>query len=258
MLTWNLWWRFGNWEERQPAIEATLRSLDVDVVALQETWPEQAEHLADTLGWNHAFSGTRPSDRHPNGFGNAILSRHPIRTTREITLPALEGPAYRSALFAQIVGPTTIDVYTTHLAHRFSESPTRVAQLTALSDFVCDHSPTNDGAGQPTLLMGDLNAVPDSDEIRRLTGRATPYHPESVWSDAWEQVGQGTGITWSDANPYTGASTWPNRRIDYVLSRWPRTAPTGNPASATLVGREPIDGVVASDHWGVLVEIVTG
>src|SRR5262245_33223956 len=38
VLTWNLWWRFGPWQARQPAIIATLRRIDADVIALQETW----------------------------------------------------------------------------------------------------------------------------------------------------------------------------------------------------------------------------
>ena len=68
VLTWNLWWQFGPWEARQPAIAATLRRLAPDVVCLQEVWaerdaPSQAERLADALGGYHvayeAAAGTR-------------------------------------------------------------------------------------------------------------------------------------------------------------------------------------------------------
>ncbi len=34
VLTWNIWWRFGPWERRRPAIGATLARLDADVIAL--------------------------------------------------------------------------------------------------------------------------------------------------------------------------------------------------------------------------------
>src|SRR6516165_6423090 len=55
VLTWNLWWRFGPWEQRQPAIAATLDRLAPDVVCLQEVWAapdgeRQAERLAAGLG----------------------------------------------------------------------------------------------------------------------------------------------------------------------------------------------------------------
>ena len=54
VATWNVWWRFGPWEERQPAIAETLRRIDADVIALQEVWdvddgPGQSEALADAL-----------------------------------------------------------------------------------------------------------------------------------------------------------------------------------------------------------------
>ena len=54
VATWNLWWRFGPWEERQPAIIDWLRRIDADVLALQEVADDgesnQAKMLAGELG----------------------------------------------------------------------------------------------------------------------------------------------------------------------------------------------------------------
>ena len=36
VASWNLWWRFGPWADRQPAIDATLQRIAPDVVCLQE------------------------------------------------------------------------------------------------------------------------------------------------------------------------------------------------------------------------------
>ncbi|WP_327729180.1 endonuclease/exonuclease/phosphatase family protein [Streptomyces sp. NBC_00487] len=47
VVTWNLWWRFGPWQERQKAILAVLRELRPDVVGLQEVWEQGGEHSAD-------------------------------------------------------------------------------------------------------------------------------------------------------------------------------------------------------------------
>ena len=41
--TWNVQWQFGDWEERQPAIADVLRTLDADVIMLQESWRGQVE-----------------------------------------------------------------------------------------------------------------------------------------------------------------------------------------------------------------------
>ena len=51
VVTWNLWWRFGPWAERQKAIVAVLRELRPDVVGLQEVWADRrsGENLAAWL-----------------------------------------------------------------------------------------------------------------------------------------------------------------------------------------------------------------
>ncbi|GAB2992846.1 hypothetical protein GCM10023080_068540 [Streptomyces pseudoechinosporeus] len=62
VVTWNVWWRFGPWEQRRKAILAVLRDLRPDVVGLQEVWAcggeNLAEWLADELGlyWTWAAS----------------------------------------------------------------------------------------------------------------------------------------------------------------------------------------------------------
>jgi len=112
----------------------------------------------------------------------------------------------------------------------------------------------------PVILGGDLNAVPDSDEIRMITGRMDGV-AGIVMSDAWEQVGTGDGWTWTRDNPYSADTAWPNRRIDYVMVSWPRPKPTGNPLAACLAATGPveIDGdlVWASDHAAVVVDLTT-
>ena len=36
LVNWNLWWRFGPWQERRSAIESVLRDLVPDIVFVQE------------------------------------------------------------------------------------------------------------------------------------------------------------------------------------------------------------------------------
>jgi hypothetical protein len=76
VLTWNVWWRFGSWEERQPAIAATIERLDPDIVCLQETWPEAVEALAASLGLHQVYASRIDFDGVP--FGNAVLARWPL------------------------------------------------------------------------------------------------------------------------------------------------------------------------------------
>jgi endonuclease/exonuclease/phosphatase family metal-dependent hydrolase len=107
------------------------------------------------------------------------------------------------------------------------------------------------------VLGGDLNAVPDSDEVRMLTGRSASPVRNLVMSDCWEHVGEGAGATWRRDNPYQSITAWPNRRLDYVLVSWPRPKPLGNPVQARLAGIDPVAGVYASDHAAVVVDLIS-
>ena len=110
------------------------------------------------------------------------------------------------------------------------------------------------------IIGADLNAVPDTTEVRLLTGRDAGV-AGIVFSDAWEQTGAGAGPTWRRENPHAADSAWPNRRIDYVLVSWPRPKPVGNPISAEIVGADPVDvdgrAVWPSDHAAIVVDITT-
>ena len=49
VMSWNLWWQFGPWGERLPAIAATLAAVDADVFALQEVWHDGTRSQAAEL-----------------------------------------------------------------------------------------------------------------------------------------------------------------------------------------------------------------
>jgi endonuclease/exonuclease/phosphatase family metal-dependent hydrolase len=255
VVTWNLWWQFGPWESRQPAIEATLAALDADVLCLQEVFVDgerdQAAGLADALGLHHVF-GSR-LDLDGVAFGNAVLSRWAITDHEVRPLPApADADEMRTVIRADIDGPRgALQVFATHLHWRFDHSAIRQDQVVAICRFV-DESPAR---GYPAILCGDFNATPDSDEIRMLTGRAAVPVPKLVFHDAWEMAGEGPGFSWSNANPYAANDLEPDRRIDYVFAGWPKPGGAGHVVRAELVGTAAVDGVVGSDHYGVLAEL---
>jgi endonuclease/exonuclease/phosphatase family metal-dependent hydrolase len=147
-------------------------------------------------------------------------------------------------------------VASTHLDYQFDQSAVRQLQVATVLEAVADHrgDPTAD---LPPIVAGDFNAIPDSDEIRMVTGRAAPPVPGALLSDCWEHVGDGSGSTWRRDNPYQVDSAWPQRRLDYVFVSWPRPKPVGNPVAAWLAGVDPVDGVVPSDHAAVVVDVLT-
>jgi endonuclease/exonuclease/phosphatase family metal-dependent hydrolase len=263
VMTWNLWWRFGAWEQRQRAIVETMRRADPDVICLQEVWVDADTDLASIVGEELGFHTARSAaiGRGGVGFANAVLSRWPIEPIADEALPRRDGtPGHRRVIAGNVESPWgRWPVASTHFDHRFDDSATRERQARRLLELTAQwrSDPTVE---LPVVIGAALNAVADSDEVRLLTGRRDGVGG-IVMSDAWEQVGDGPGWTWRRENPLTADSAWPNRRLDYVLVSWPRAKPVGNPAAAWLVGTEPVDvdgeWVWASDHAGVVVDLVT-
>jgi len=258
VATWNLWWRHGPFEDRQPAVARALGETKADVVGLQEvslSGPDHLRWLAADLGYHCVQAPFGDEDRY--GLGNAIVSRWPISSSAWEYLDVGDMPPHRTVLRATVEAPLgPIDVWTTHLSHGFDQSGLRRSQLQQVAGLVAEARAKHGSDDRfPPVLLGDLNAVPDSDEIRMLTGRSAPAVPGLVFTDCWGQVGQGAGVTYSAANPYVNDSAWPDRRLDYVMVGWPRPRPLGNPIAAELFGIEPLEDVVPSDHYGVVVDL---
>lgn len=262
VMTWNLWWRFGPWQERQGPIAAVVAEQDPDVVLLQEVWgadgTSAAHVLADAVGGHVAITDDT-SPRGGVGFHNAIISRRwPLGDIDSQPLPTEDGrPSHRRVLSAVVASPWgPWPFVTTHLDYRFDQSATRRRQAARLMEIVVARRGTPD-TDLPAVIGGDFNAVPDSDEIRMLTGRAPTPVKGLVLSDCWELAGNGPGATWRDDNPYQLSTAWPNRRLDYLFVSWPRPKPVGNPVATHLAGHEPVDGIWPSDHAAVVADLVT-
>jgi endonuclease/exonuclease/phosphatase family metal-dependent hydrolase len=263
IATWNLWARYGPWEARAPAIEATLRAVDADIVGLQEVWDDgsrnQARELADALGY--VGSVWAPNLTFPDGVqaGNAVISRWPIARGKVRKLPREGAGAQddegeeRIAVLAEVDGPRgAIQVFCAHFSWRDDHSGVRREQARALCAFVRETRPRT----FPAVVVGDLNSEPTSDEIRSLTGLAAVPVPGVVFRDTWRVVnGDAAGYTVSNDNPFDAANLFLDQRIDYVLAGVPKMGGVGHARSCRVFGDQPIDGMWPSDHYGVVAEL---
>jgi endonuclease/exonuclease/phosphatase family metal-dependent hydrolase len=262
VLSWNLWWRYGPWERRRPAIAATLAEVRPDLCGLQEVWGASGENLAAELAerlgmhwcWAVAAEG-RGAEGQELSLGNAILSRWPIAAQAQAELPVggLAGER-RVAVHARVDTPGgALPMFTTHLTYGLGRSRERMAQVRALAEFVAEHAAD---CAYPPVVTGDLNAEPGSDEVRLLGGLLTaPAVPGVVLVDAWRYADPGDpGFTWDHRNGYLANSMVPDSRIDYVLAGLPRRG-RGRVRSAGLAGAAPVAGVWPSDHFAVIAEL---
>jgi endonuclease/exonuclease/phosphatase family metal-dependent hydrolase len=258
VLSWNLWWRFGPWEERLPAIVASIEQLDADLIALQEVWvadgTSSAHVVAEALGYHVEVAHRLELDG--VGFGNAVVSRWPIARAAVRPLPSAGGTEeQRLALLAEVEAPNApVQVISTHLNWRHDESAVRQAQVRELCAFIAAERPRS----YPPVLCGDFNAEPDSDEMRFLRGLTDLDDRSTYYQDAWGQAGDGSGLTqdWR-THPISAAMNVPRKRIDYVLVGDPfqRQGDAGRVLSAERAFHEPMTGVQASDHAGLVVDI---
>ncbi|MFB9378098.1 endonuclease/exonuclease/phosphatase family protein [Kineococcus gynurae] len=283
ILTWNVWWRFGDWRARREVLLDVIRDADPDVVGLQEVWgfadpadPEDnlAWWLADRLGYRWEFSASSAPHRWQNRlrltgedadaadriadieFGNAVLSRHPLRDKH---IERLSGghrdDEGRTALQVTVDLPTgSLPFTTTHLNSAPYDSAVRHRQLGEVVRLVAGEGRR---PGYPPVLTGDFNAVPESDEVRYACGYLTPGPVRDfVLLDAWRFAEPGDpGLTWNRRNPFVARVHQPSARIDYVLVGLAPFSGEGSVLGAHLVGTEPVDGIWPSDHAAIVVDL---
>jgi endonuclease/exonuclease/phosphatase family metal-dependent hydrolase len=249
VVTWNVWHRFGEADERHAALEMELQRVQPDIVCLVESWASDEEkqpaRIAASLGYEYsAFTGGSDPT---SGLG--LVSRWPILEHELFPLREKKG----GALFANIDGPRgAVQLFVVALDWPLSASAERQQQVGELCELVAKKT----SPGYITLLCGDFNAHPDADEMRALTGRTIAPVPDLVFYDAWEIAGDGSpGLTWSNRNPLARIGQYPNRRFDYILSAWPRLGAAGYPVHCEVLGVRGEAEPQISDHYGVLADL---
>jgi endonuclease/exonuclease/phosphatase family metal-dependent hydrolase len=261
------------WEERRFEIADWLDHLEPDVVCFQEVW--ESETSANTAGWlversavewRWCFGGFAfPQDLWPDGslrFGSAILSRWPIDHFELIRLPVDQrpdppGPVYGvqfELLHARTAG---IDVFSTHLAPPPDQAYHRVQQVLFVDEAVRARHDRS-ASPLPPILCGDLNAEPESDEVRFLTSTAVLDGRSTFFQDAWKVAGPEGDPGWTQhpRNPNYAAFGLPRKRIDYVLVGDPfGRHGDGLVQRCELAFHESRTGPIASDHYGLVADV---
>ena len=111
VLSWNLWWRFGDWERRRHAIVDTIRGADprravsAGGVGRNERRRRHGRDPQPRTGLLRS-SSTTSIGRSEIGFTNAVLSRWPNRLLHDEALPRADGsPGHRRIVAATVATP---------------------------------------------------------------------------------------------------------------------------------------------------------
>lgn len=209
-------------------LEAVARAIEAenpDVVALQEVsrgWivngsVDMLQWLAQRLQMPYVWGETEGLT-----WGNAVFSRYPILTAETHPLPPHNLLLHRGFILSQIdVGAAEpLHIINSHYHQIEADSDIRVAQTQAILAFWNGRA--------HTLLVGDLNARPDTPEMALLR--------EAGFTDALDAAGISPGYTYSSLDP--------DRRLDYIWYTADLTAAGVRITTAT-----------ASDHLGIVAAI---
>jgi endonuclease/exonuclease/phosphatase family metal-dependent hydrolase len=260
-MTWNIWWRFGpRWQDRQPGIEATIRRLGPDVVALQEVWSSdgstQADELAGVLGMHPVFAApsyppapreTGIADFEGVELGIGVLSRWPVLAHEVMVLPARHRSWDPVTLTVRVDHPAgPLPIVATCLDYGVPYTDDRIAQGAFVADLATD--PRFDGPC-PVLLMGDMNAAAASPVLRSVG---------DVLTDAWiAGGGDADAVTLSSSHPSAPLEAGPemvDQRIDHIFFRLGREDQQVLVEGVQLAG-DSIAGVYPSDHRAVVADL---
>lgn len=191
-------------------IAREIESSGAQIVGLQEVdrhwsarsaYQDQAAWLAERLNMHYAYAANLDLDPEPGHtdrrqYGTAVLSKYPILSSENHLLTNIqyaEKPTEQRGLLETVINVegNHISFYNTHLDHRRSEQrQLQVKEILGITS----------GSGRPSLLVGDLNAIPTSTEMQQLMTRFT---------DVFAALGQDTDYTMPVENPVS--------RIDYIL-----------------------------------------
>jgi endonuclease/exonuclease/phosphatase family metal-dependent hydrolase len=206
-------------------IAAAIAAAGADVVALQEVgrgWTVNGG--ADLFAWlRWRFPEYRAVYGPMNGalWGNVLLVRYPISDRGSVRFPLRVSSFRRGLTWVTLPAPSgDLLIIATHFAHEVIADTDRLEQAGDLLTF---------WRGRPrTIVMGDLNAGPDSAPVTRVEAAGL--------RNALAPFGLATAPTYP--------SPAPRERIDYVFL-------TGD-LEPTAAG---IPRTTASDHLPVTVQI---
>ena len=242
IVTFNLRHDKDRWEERRPLVVTELARLAADVIAFQEValLIGQAHYLAARLGEAtgrpyEVLADAKPEPESQEGL--AVLTRLEVLGHERRELPGGHRIAQRVTVRA---GSAPVNIVNTHLHHRpIGSERTRLKQARYLLDWFDTWTDGETGL----VLLGDMNATPDSNTIALIRQRFASAHATIHGREP-----DGTFPT-----PLVGLP-WPQRTLDYIFYSPGRFHVTD--ARLAFMESSPEDDTLyPSDHYGLLVEL---
>lgn len=250
---------YADGEARRAVLREEVRRLAPDVLALQEVTRREADGLAAD-GWHvvpHPAWG-------PDGVGAVLAARLPFGARASDRLAVTERTSRTPWCGVVVAGlPLPEPLGTVVLVHHKPSWPygfERERELQAVAAARLAEELRERCGARHTVLLGDLDAPPEAASLRFLRGLASLEGTSVCHQDAWEAVHPGEpGWTFSPRNPLVRDGDMPEeagRRIDHILVGCGPCGPGLHIARCERVLTGPVDGVQASDHYGLFADLI--
>ena len=251
-------WNIANYDEhlqwitRKNLITDEIIKADADIIVLQEirfnkdhpstkaTYMNTAEQILAQLQSRNKFIDakiiTQPAMHYkPTGYweGLSIISKNDIIETGAIFHSYIQNPEdinKRVTQYSVIVSNDLVFfLFNTHFSYNEMNLRSNIGEVMSYTERF---------AGYPLVLLGDMNATPQNENIHKLTMQGL--------IDIWNKLNP-------DIDGFTYPSSAPAKRIDHC---WTNESFANKIKGIKLIGNKPDkDGIYASDHLGLIIEI---
>ena len=244
VATYNVWSGRNNVEPQTRNYDLTaevILEIAPDIIGLQEVGKnpcsgfgaydiedEVSDYLGKKTGMYSYFAPAIMINTY--GYGNAILSKYPIKSAKNVMIPEVKPAAEkRCILVAEIDVFGGITVLVTHFGLSEEEQAQGVKTILEIKK----------NAKTPVIVMGDLNAMPDNEVLKPLFEGLTDTVGGAIKPYTWP----------SAFTKYTGVSEKEydmdkNRKVDYIFT---------TPHFKTLKSETHFS--LASDHVPFIAEL---
>ena len=220
VATYNVWSGRNNIEKQTRNYDWTAEvicEIAPDIIGMQEVGKqpccgfevydikeEVPDYFGQKMGMYAYFAPAIRSQTY--GFGNALLSKYPIKNAKTVMIPDVDGEnEKRCILVAEIDVCGGIKVLVTHFGLSKDEHEQGVKTVLSLID----------EAKMPVIFMGDLNITPDNEILKPIFERLTDAAGGAMQPYTWP----------SAFTKYTGVSEKEygmdkQRKVDYIFTTW--------------------------------------
>ena len=213
-----------NWGQNLDAVIAAIRSVNPDVVGLQEVAGiEQIRKLATALDMNFTFEYHDTGSNRAPWWGVGILSKYKIRDTRGVQISSGRGNTKHMVT-------AIVDAGRQHLMFVSIHKDKDLVDGTSITNILANVG----NAKMPVVLIGDLNITPNDPRLEKIKERFIDSATVGNSENAKQARSLGTFLS--------------GRRIDYVFAQ----KSNFNVIDAGLVPREHRG---ASDHFAYFAKL---